>query len=224
MTPAYDSFLTLLHRRHSCRAFLPDAVPGDTVTAILTAAQRVASWNNTQPWMLTITRPGETERLRGVMTQAAQAAPPGPDLPFPERYEGIYKERRSVCGWQLYDAVGVQKGDRAASARQGMENFRFFGAPHLAVVTSPADLGPYGAVDVGAYVMGFMLAAEALGVATIAQAALAPFADVLRRELDLPEDRLVVCGIAFGFEDRDHPANSYRTTRADLDEVVTWRG
>lgn len=224
MTPEYDSFADLLTRRHSCRAFLPDAVPDATITAILTAAQRVASWNNTQPWMVTLTRPAETDRLRAAMLDAAMSAPAGPDLPFPKRYDGIYKTRRSACGWQLYDAVGVEKGDRAASARQGMENFRFFGAPHVAVLTSPANLGPYGAVDVGAYVTAFMLAAEALGVATIAQAAIAPFADVLRQELDLPADRLVVCGIAFGFEDTAHPANSYRTPRADLSEVVTWKG
>ncbi len=220
----FDTFDSLLSRRHSCRAFLPEAVPEDVIRDILTAAQKVASWNNVQPWQLTISSGAATDRLREAMTGAAMQPPPGPDLPFPEKYEGIYKERRSACGWQLYDAVGVQKGDREASAKQGMENFRFFGAPHLAVITSPAALGPYGALDVGAYVMAFMLAAEAKGVATIAQAAIAPFADVLRRELDLPEDRLVICGVAFGMEDMDHPANSYRTPRADVSEVVTWKG
>ena len=48
-----------------------------------------------------------------------------------------------------------------------------FGAPHVAIVTSDEALGVYGAVDCGAYVSNFMLAAHSLGVGSIAQAALA---------------------------------------------------
>jgi hypothetical protein len=32
----------------------------------------------------------------------------------------------------------------------------------------------------------------------------------------------VLCAISFGFADTDHPANSFRTQRADLDEFVEW--
>ena len=85
---------------------------------------------------------------------------------------GAYQQRRRECGFGLYDAVGIAHGDRAASARQAMENFRLFGAPHVAIVTSEKALGVYGAVDCGAYVNNFMLAARSLGVASIAQAAL----------------------------------------------------
>ena len=40
------------------------------------------------------------------------------DFPFPERYEGVYQDRRRECAWQLYDSVGIARGDRAASAEQ----------------------------------------------------------------------------------------------------------
>jgi len=59
-------------------------------------------------------------------------------------------------------------------------------------------------------------------VATIAQAALAGYAGFIRSYFGLDETRHVVCGISFGYEDPAHPANGFRTTRADLDEVVTW--
>jgi len=45
----------------------------------------------------------------------------------------------------------------------------------------------------------------------------------VREQLDLPADRLVVCGISFGFENPAHPANQFRTTRAPLETVVQWR-
>jgi len=46
-------------------------------------------------------------------------------------------------------------------------------------------------------------------------------AHVLRENLPIPADRLVVCGISFGYEDKAHPANGFRTERAALAEVVT---
>ncbi len=214
----------LLAARWSCRAFLADPIPEATVARIVATAQRVASWNNTQPWQLIVTRKPETDRLRAALHARAQTAAPAPDIPFPTAYEGVYKARRSACGWQLYDAVGVTRGDRAASARQTLENFRFFGAPHVALVTSPAALGTYGVLDCGAFVTGFMTAAQAAGVASIAQAALATQAPFLREWFAVPEDRWIVCGIAFGRADPAHPVNGYRTTRASPDTVVDWRG
>ena len=45
----------------------------------------------------------------------------------------------------------------------------------------------------------------------------------LRDYFALPADRSVVCGISFGFPDAAHPANSFRTERAGLDDAVEWR-
>jgi hypothetical protein len=45
---------------------------------------------------------------------------------------------------------------------------------------------------------------------------------VVRKHFGLGDDRKVVCGISFGFPDRDHNANSYRTTRAAIAETVTF--
>lgn len=211
----------LLDQRYSCRGFLPQEVPQATIERILQLAQRTASWCNAQPWQVVVTRGAATGRLREALL-AAQTQPPQPDFPWPREYHGVYQAQRRECGLALYDAVGVAKGDREASARQALENFRFFGAPHVAIVTSDEALGVYGAVDCGAFVSNFMLAATSLGVATVPQAALASRADVLRAQLGLAADRRVVCGISFGFADEAHPANGFRTTRAGLDEVLTW--
>jgi hypothetical protein len=32
----------------------------------------------------------------------------------------------------------------------------------------------------------------------------------------------VVCGISFGYEDAQHPANAFRTRRASLPQVAQW--
>ncbi len=221
---AAEALARLLTRRHSCRAFRPDPVPREVIERILATAQKVPSWCNAQPWQVIVTSGAETDAFRDMLLRAVETEPHAPDFPFPERYEGVYRERRRECGWQLYEAVGVARGDREGSARQMRENFRLFGAPHCAIVTTPAALGVYGAVDCGAWVTAFCLAATAEGVATIPQAAVASYAPAVRRHFGIGEDRKLVCAISFGWEDESHPANAFRTTRAPLDEVVTWRG
>ena len=47
--------------------------------------------------------------------------------------------------------------------------------------------------------------------------------DHLDREFfGIGEDRRVVCGISFGYEDPAHPANRFRTRRAQVGEVARW--
>ena len=222
-TAAIEALEQLLRARHSCRAFLPDPVDDRMIERILTLAQRTPSWCNAQPWKVIVTRGAATESFRDALFEHTRTPQPQPDIPFPQDYRGVYRDRRRACGFELYDAVGIARGDREASGRQARENFRLFGAPHVAIVTSDAALGTYGAVDCGAYVTTFMLAAKALGVACIAQAALASHAPFVRMHFGIPEDRLVLCGISFGYEDQAHPANAFRTSRAPLAEVADWR-
>lgn len=216
----------LMSQRYSCRAFLAQEVPQDTITNIVRTARKVPSWCNAQPWQLTITRGAETDKFRKALSDAAMGmvkGAAGSDLPFPASYSGVYKDRRKDCGWALYEAVGVEKGDRVGSARQMMRNFDLFGAPHVAIVTSPVELGPYGGVDCGGFITGFTLAAQAAGVATIAQAALAGYSPFIRDYFGMAEDRQIICGISFGYADTDHPANGFRTTRADPKDIIDWK-
>lgn len=210
----------LLQQRSSCRGFLPDAVPEPTIMRILALAQRTPSWCNVQPWHAIVTLPAATDRLREALAAHVGASRHAPDIAFPHEYAGIYLQRRRECGFGLYDSVGIARGDREASARQGLENFRFFGAPHVAIVTTEAALGTYGVLDVGGWVTAFLLASASMGVATIAQAALATRSPFLRAHFAIPEGRQVVCGISFGFADPAHPANSFRTSRAPLEDAV----
>ena len=220
--PDASELSRLLQQRYSCRGFLAEPVPKATLERIATLAQRTASWCNAQPWRVHITSGDATQRFRDLMLAPVQDGEPGADFPWPREYLGVYQERRRECGLALYDSVGIARGDREASARQSRENFRLFGAPHVAMITTDEALGVYGAVDCGAYVANFMLAATAMGVATIAQAALASRPQRVRDFFALAPGRRVVCGISLGFEDKAHPANGFRTRRAELPATVDW--
>jgi nitroreductase len=220
---AIDVLETLLAQRYSCRAYKPEQVPRATIERILGAAQKTASWCNSQPWQVTITAGEATQKFRDVLYPvAASGAASTGDFPFPREYRGVYQERRRESGFQLYNTLGIVRGDKAAYAAQALENFKFFGAPHVAIITSDEALGVYGAIDCGGYVNNFMLAAQALGIATVPQAALAMHAAVVREHFGLSDDRRVVCGISFGFADTDHKINSYRTSRAAIADAATF--
>lgn len=222
-----EALSALLARRFSCRAFLPGSVPRPLIEEMLRMAQMAPSWCNSQPWQTYVTSGAATERFRAGLldyadNHAVDGVPRNPDISFPPNYSGIYKDRQRECGWQLYESVGVAHGDRAGSARQARENFRLFGAPHALVVTSARALGSYGVLDCGAYLGNLLLAAASLGIATVAQAAVAGCAPFVRSFFDLPDDVVVLVGVSFGYADPDHPANGFRTRRAALGDVTHW--
>lgn len=211
----------LLNRRHSCRSFRDDEVPRHVLDQILEMAQRTPSWGNTQPWRVYMVSGQVRDGLARALS--ADESQPSPDLTFPDAYDGKFRERRRESGWMLYRALGIASGDRAASAAHARRNLEFFGAPHVAVITAPTSLGVYGAVDCGLYVQSLLLAATALGIASCPQAAIAARSQVLHAQLGIPQDESVVCGIALGYEDTSHPANSIRVPRIPLDHSVSHR-
>ena len=213
----------LLAGRYSCRRYRADPVPRAAIARILAAAQLTASWCNAQPWQTIVTEGDGTERFRkAMMERAVSGQRSGPDIAFPIGYEGVYGTRRRDAGWALYGALGIEKGDRAGSGRQMLENFRLFGAPHVLFLTTERDLGIYGVLDCGIYLGNLMLLLQAEGIASIAQGALASHAGFVREWFGIPDHRQLLVGMSFGYPDPAHPANGFRTTRADPDDTVQW--
>jgi nitroreductase len=219
--PAADALESVLASRFSCRGFLPDPVDAATLRRLFTMAQRTASWCNSQAWQVHLLSGDDTTALAERLSAHVPVAAEAPDIPGPARYDGVYRDRRRACGFSLYNAVGVERDDQAGRLMQMLQNFRFFGAPHVAIVTSPVDLGTYGVMDCGGYVANLLTSAEALGVNAIAQAAIAMYADAVRDQLGIPADRSIVCAVSLGYADPEHPANAFRTEREDVDVAVT---
>lgn len=223
-TPDPEMFARLAQQRHSCRAFRPEPLARERIAQMLTVAQCAPSDCNSQSWTTHILSGPVLDDLRAALvTAAAAGAPICPDVPPVERYDGILQDRRRACGWALYQAVGVARGDRAASHQQALENFRLFGAPHLALISVPVSMGPRGIFDAGIFAGFLLLAAEALGIAAVPLASITHYADLIRHHAVIAPNRLIICGVAFGIKDTAHPANGFRTTRAILSESVVWR-
>lgn len=211
--------------RWSCRAFRPEEVDETVLSGVFGVAQRTASWCNTQPWGVHLLGGETTKWFAKELTEHVATHPAltdqTPDLPLPARYEGAYLERRRAAGYALYESLGIDRADTVARAAAMLDNYAFFGAPHVAVITSDRSQGTYGAIDCGAYVANLTNAALDAGLATIAQGAIGVYAGKVRELLELPDERVVVCGVAIGYADSEHPVNAFRTERATLADLVT---
>src|SRR5687768_6180347 len=112
----------LARDRYSCRGFRPDPLPRATIDRILEIAQRSPSWCNSQAWQLTVGSAAATERVRNALLAHVQGGGAAqPDLDWPREYRGVYLQRRRECGFQLYAATGVARGDKEAAERQRLE-------------------------------------------------------------------------------------------------------
>jgi nitroreductase len=141
--PEIEVLRRLVTGRTTCRAYRPDCVSREVIRGIVDIARQTASWCNVQPWQLVITSGESTEGFRvALVDHAKRTSQIESDLPFPEEYRGVHAKRRRKAGYQLYAALGIERGDHERRASQSFENFPMFGAPHVANVTIPTELGP----------------------------------------------------------------------------------
>lgn len=218
-----EEFEKLVRGRYSVRGFRPDPVPQPLLDHIFTIAQQAPSNCNTQPWISHVVSGAAAERVRTALHDAAaNRVRPKPDVPIPDGYTGQYRARQISAAVALFGAQGIARDDKVARNASFLRNFRFFDAPHAVFIFLPSHGGIHEASDCGIYIQTLLLALHAHGIASCAQGALSHYADIVHRELDVPDEHRLLVGIAFGYPDESHPANAARTERAPLSEAVTF--
>lgn len=218
-----DVFEAMATRR-SVRGFRADPVPRPTIEAILQAAARAPSGSNIQPWHVRVTTGAEKARLSAALLAAHAAGEPAQREYFyyPREWREPYLGRRRHLGWGLYGVLGIGKGDRERMAAQHARNYDFFGAPVGLFFLLDRDMEQGSWLDAGMFIQNVMLAARGFGLDTCPQAAFCDYPDIVRRELALPADRLLLCGMSLGVADPDAPANALETVREPLSAFATF--
>ena len=216
-----------LDSRYSCRAFRSDPVPERTVREILGAAGRAPSGGNLQPWHVHALAGTPLAELLADVETTMQEMPRG-ETPeyriYPTDLKEPYASRRFGSGEALYAALGVSREDKAGRGRQFRQNFRLFGAPVGLFVYLDRCMGPPQWADCGMFLQSVMLAARAHGLHTCAQEAWAQWHGLLARHLRPDPVHMFFCAIALGHADEDAPVNRWRSVRASLDDVASFRG
>jgi nitroreductase len=211
--------------RRSVRGFQDKPVPRSTVEAIVSAASRSPSAVNTQPWLVHVLTGSTKARLSAAIMdeRASGASDPSPEYAYyPETWVEPYLSRRRAIGWRLYGLLGIGKGDRAGARGWHDQNFGFFGAPVGMIFTVDRRLALGSYLDMGMFMQNIMVAARGLGLDTCPQAAFAGYHATIRRVLALPDERLVLCGMALGWADPGAIPNSLETDREPVENFATF--
>jgi nitroreductase len=214
--------------RRSLRAFKRDPVPRETVERILALASRAPSGTNIQPWKVYVVagaaRDRLTEAMYGEFMRVGEQGWKREYEYYPTRWRDPYLARRRKIGWDLYGLLGIAKGERDKTQRQHARNYLFFDAPVGLVFTLERDL-PVGAwLDTGMFLQNVMLAARAFGLDTCPQAAIASAHTVIRRELQIPQAEIVVCGMSLGYARADAVENTLVTEREPVARFAKFFG
>jgi nitroreductase len=217
-----------IRTRRAVRSFLPTPVERGSVEEILTLASRSPSGSNIQPWKVRVIAGEARDRLCAAILSAldrdGQAVHKREWNYYPVKWREPFLARRRKIGWDLYGLLGIAKGDFEGTEKQRRRNYEFFGAPVGLVFTLDEDLEIGSWLDLGIYIGAVMIAARGMGLDTCPQAAFADFHKVIRAELGIPENEIIVCGMAIGHADPAAVENRLVTERAPVAEFATFSG
>ena len=213
-----ESLETCVRHRHSVRFYTSDRVEEDLLRQCVALAQLAPSNSNMQNWRLTLASGEARERIVAALkTEAEQKGPNIPPMP------DEFKHFRSDFGHKLYGEEGyaIPRGEKDQHQQAVLRNYEFFGAPVCGVISMHADLTPVDAMSVGMFIQTLMLALTEQGLGACLQVSVTGYPDLLRREFRLPDEQMILCGIAIGYPATHNRVNDLVMTREEVDAAMT---
>lgn len=207
--------------RRSVRGFLDTPVDLDLVERLVIQASRAPSGGNLQPWHVDIVAGDAMNRLKQTMMVKLASGQEEPEYDiYPKELVAPYRDRRFAVGEAMYEHIGIPREDKLARRMWFARNFAFFGAPLALFMTVDRRMGSPQWSDMGMFLQSFMLLAVGEGLATCAQECWAVYPQTVKAFLGTPDEHMLFCGMAVGYEDVAEPANALRTERAQVGEWV----
>lgn len=206
--------------RRSVRGFLGTPVPRELLERVLTQAARAASGGNVQPWQLYVLSGVAMDQFKDLI-EARVNESPGGEFPleydiYPGGLKPPYRDYRFKNGEDLYATLGIPREDKMARLLWLRNNFRFFGAPAALFCFIDRQMGPPQWSDLGMFLQNVMLLLRAEGLHSCAQECWSLFHASVRGYFGAPEEWMLFCGMAIGYEDPAQPVNRLRADRAPL--------
>ena len=222
--PAPDVFDAARTRR-SIRAYRADPVPPALLREVVGLGRHAPSGSNIQPWRVHVLTGATLKRVGDAIQHAFLADEPGHCRDYDYYTDPVYEPylaRRRQCGWGLYGTLGIGRGDHEKSKAYRATNYNFFGAPVGLVFTIDRGLEKGSWLDYGMFLQTIMLAARARGLHTCAEASIASYPDIVRRELGIGGEWVVICGMAMGYADADAVVNTFQPPRVALEDYAVF--
>jgi nitroreductase len=237
-----EQWVEFTSSRRTTRDFLPTPVSQEIIDAILADGMTAPSWSNTRPFLIGVATGAKRDRisqellkrwavarharmkgwagLKGKLRLAFTPwAWPINDYNMTRPYPKELQPRSRKVGKDLYNLLGVARGDADARDAHWARNYEFFGAPVEFFIFAHSGLGVYSVSDASLFVENLVLSAHARGLATCAQGAVAMWAKPVKREFKLPKGYKLMYGVALGYAS-DNVANTFKAERLPISEIV----
>ena len=234
-----EEFSKFLASRRSTRDYLPTPVPQEIIDQILRDSLTAPSWSNTRPFKVAVATDEVRDRIsteflsrwnvlskimrKGIFNKLriifSRYGLPTSNRRIAKPYPAELKPRAERLGLEMYESFGVQRGDRDGRDQQWAKNYRFFGAPVELFIFIHKGLDIYAASDAGLMMQNLILSAQAHGLGTCAQGAVAVWEDVVRKEFEVPKEYRLLCGISMGYPS-DSSINDFRANRLGVEELT----
>jgi nitroreductase len=234
-----QEFSQFLASRRSTRDFLSKPVSPEVIEQILTDSLTAPSWSNTRPFKVAVATGDVRDRIsaeflsrwgvlskimrKGILNKLriiySRYGLPTSNRFIVKPYPAELKPRAERVGREMYETLGVIRGDRTARDQQWAKNYSFFGAPVELFIYVHKSLHIYAASDAGLMMQNLSLSAHAQGLGTCAQGAVAIWDDVVRKEFDVPKSYRLLCGVALGYPS-DSAINDFKANRLSVDEIT----
>jgi nitroreductase len=219
--------------RRSVRGFLPTPVPRADIEAILAAASRAPSGTNIQPWHVYVLTGAVRDKVSAQVLaahdedyarkQRGEAALHDQEyFYYPREWFEPHLARRRKLGWDLYGLLEIGKKDYDKMHYQHGRNYTFFDAPVGMMFTIDRRMEQGAWLDYGMFIENIMIAARGRGMDTCPQQAWATYHKVIAPLIGMPENEMLVCGLALGWEDKSVTANQLKTERAPVCEFAVF--
>lgn len=194
-----QTFSDIVRERHSTRAYKSDPVPRALLEECFQLAQTASSNSNLQPWRVTVVEGDALIRLEKTLLEAVDAGVKPEIAPIPAKY----KKYRSEMGHSLYGPNGynIPRGAREQMEAARRRNYTFFDAPVGMIVSLDNMLAPVDVFSVGLYVQTLVLLLQERGISHCIEVSVAGYPREIRKELGIPEEMDILCGIAVGYSD-----------------------
>ncbi len=213
-----------IRNRRTIRCFLPDPVPGETIKDLISDALWAPSWKNAQPWEIVVATGEILERFKKENKEALLAGKTSiPDIPIPKGLPNPFQKRYADLNERVYEALSIVKQDTKRRVQYYAQMYALFDAPALILLLLDKRLSiEYAMLDTGIFVQTFCLLAHerSLGTAILSAAVHCP--QIVHRIFSIPDTKLLVVGIALGWQDEDAPVNTFERKRGAIDEFVRW--
>ena len=207
--------------RQSVRAFKSDPIRRSVILNILENATYAPSWANTQPWEIYVADGDKLNKIRETyLTAFLKGVPRKPDIPAPTQWPAPHQLRIDELRSRRISHLEEVTEEKVTQHSLSEANYRFFNAPTVIYLCMHKNLTKWSIFDIGAVAQNIMLAAKDNGLDTVPAYNLVAYPNILRKELNIPEDLLILIGLAIGYREHGMPINDFRSHRRPINDVV----